>query len=1318
MSVDEGNGPPKQIFSFAASLPPLNMANTNLAMEWKSWSRQFKIFLLASNLVEQSDVRKVAILLHHMGPEALEVFNSFNVEIEAIQFDALWKKFEEYFIPKKNVSMERHKFFTRKQAPDETISQYATALENLSITCEFGSLREDLVKDIFICGLSQQFKNIKEKLLSDGDVKWNKALSTAKSIEMARDNAAEMQNETDNVVAVLKNRKGYVHKNAYSSPKQQQFMSDKKCGKCGQTHKYKCPAEGVVCHVCKKPNHFAKMCYRRQREYQKESKYVRKLDEEENGRSEEEEEDGNDYDLFVGVLQQSKSKILKEWNIDVEANGIKVSCQVDSGSQANLIPSNLLRKLKINKIQTKIKNRILTFSGEKLPVIGEVNIKIKFKENSYEVKFYVLDMDCKVVLGLDMAVKMNLIQIVNLINKEDIFEKYSEVFDGLGLLKNMCHLQLKENSQPVVDPPRRVPFSLLEPLKRELERMQNLNVIVEETEPTEWVNSIVLVTKPNGSLRLCLDPRNLNKVIVRPRYSFPNIDECKSRMSGSKYFSTLDANSGFWMIPLSEDSSKLCTFATPFGRYRFLRLPFGINSAPEIFHAEMVRLFGYIKGLIIYMDDFMIHASTVEEHNIILAQVLERAKLVGLRFNRSKSNILRNEIKFIGHIFSEKGVRPDNEKIKSIVELPTPKNIQELQRFLGMVNYLDQFIENLSAKNKHLRDLLKKETLWHWGKNQEDEFNNLRREITNSPVLTYYDPMQQITLSVDASKFAMGAVILHDKRPIAYASASLTDCQANYAQIEKELFAILFGCTRFHQYVYGHKILVETDHKPLVSLFDKPLHKIPPRLQRFMMRLLAYDLIVTYKPGKYLHIADTLSRAPLRETSLVDIDKDIDLHCHSIINQIALPENDVERIKGLVKEDEVFRKIIKNVKEGWPNSKKFCDAEVVPYFHVKDDISFINGLLLKNNRIIVPKVMRSEILEKLHEGHFGVQRCQSLARDSVYWPNINNDIHNIISCCEICIRYRNANAKEQLLSHDIAPIPWYKVGMDLFEFGGKYFLLVVDYFSKYVEVEPLNAGFSSQLVVNKLKGIFSRQGIPTLLISDNGPPFSSNDFKKFCSEWGISHQTSSPYLPRSNGLAERTIQTVKKIFKKCRDTGADYYTALLHYRTTRKNNMASPAELLMSRVLRTKLPSMSKILKPRIVKPNENEKYMAKNIENVNHNYNKNTKNLKPVSVGNQIYFKKNPLSVWYPGTIVEICREPRSYLIKDEEGVTYRRNRQHILETSKKLNDVSEVKISDTEINNDNTPEVNEQRMRNVGENYSRRGRKIKPLRRFGFED
>lgn len=239
--------------------------------------------------------------------------------------------------------------------------------------------------------------------------------------------------------------------------------------------------------------------------------------------------------------------------------------------------------------------------------------------------------------------------------------------------------------------------------------MVNLRVIVPEHEPTEWVNSVVLVTKPNGNLRICLDPRNLNKAILRPHYPFPTIEECKAKLNGSVYFSSLDANRGFWMVPLGERSSKLCTFNTPFGRFRFLRLPFGINAAPEIFHSEMVKLFGDIPGVIIYIDDFLIFSSSIEEHMRTLEMVLIRARKMGLRFNKKKCKLFKREIKFLGHIFDKSRVKADEEKITAIINMPRPDNVKDLQRFLGMINYLDCFIDKSSLKTRNLRELLKNE---------------------------------------------------------------------------------------------------------------------------------------------------------------------------------------------------------------------------------------------------------------------------------------------------------------------------------------------------------------------------------------------------------------------------------------------------------------------------------------------------------------------------------------------------------------------------------------------------------------------------------
>lgn len=931
--------------TFTPAILQLDLRSTNMPLAWKNWYAQFQIYLRASSLDSQPDQRKVALLLHHMGPESLEIFNSFNLDLDTVTFNELVEKLKSYFLPKVNIAMERHKFFTRTQQIGESIDVYVTALKNLSLSCDFDTIREDLVRDIFVCGLNNNWSNIKERLLNEGAIKLEKALEIAKSIEITKDHTKQLQQgDSSNVINVMnrypaKKHANYQAKNSHTynsrthntqkskplaqyNQKSSSHSSNstyKICSRCGEVHRYKCPAVGVTCNTCKKKNHFSKMC-RYNKTTNSKSVYVRNVD------ADDDDDDSNA--LFLGSLEQSIATPKNSWIISLKTMGRDIGCQIDTGAQANVMSLQQFNQIRCSSTQlTSSSTRIMTFSGERLPVIGCTTLECYYNGQQYWIQFHILDLHCHAVLGLSSCIKLKLINKVDeiklaCINKtyskisansknkslanQDSFKSvkscksilvhYSDVFQGLGLLKNKCHLKLLSDVSPTIDCPRKIPFALQNLLKEELDRMENMKVILKVEEPTEWVNSIVLVKKPNGKLRICLDPRNLNKAILRAHYFFPTIDEIKSKLSGSKFFSTLDANSGFWVIPLDDESSKLCTFITPFGRYRFLRLPFGINAAPEIFHAEMVKHFSDIEGVEIYIDDFFLHAATLEEHNSILEKVLRRAREIGLKFNKEKSKICLNEVKFIGYVFNQNGVRPDDSKVKAICEMPRPTSVSEVQRFLGMVNYLGSFVKDLSVQNSNLRQLLKKEVAWHWNDVHEKEFTKLKSLISSAPILTFYDPNKIITLSVDASKGAVGAVILHDNSPIAYASATLTSSQQNYAQIEKELFAILFGCIKFHQYVFGKRVIVETDHKPLIPLFTRALYKVPARLQRFMLRLQCYDLQVVYKPGKYMYTADTLSRAPLPEKTLVEFDKDLTLHCNLLIAILSVPPERLQKI--------------------------------------------------------------------------------------------------------------------------------------------------------------------------------------------------------------------------------------------------------------------------------------------------------------------------------------------------------------------------------------------------------------------------------------
>ena len=316
-------------------------------------------------------------------------------------------------------------------------------------------------------------------------------------------------------------------------------------------------------------------------------------------------------------------------------------------------------------------------------------------------------------------------------------------------------------------------------------------------------------------------------------------------------------------MKLDEASSKLCTFFTPFGRYRFTRLPSGIKSAPEVLQNHMPELFADVEGVKVIVDDILVWGKDDEEHDARLEQVLRRAREVNLKFNAKKCKIKQEEVPYVGHVLSKDGLKADPEKIRAVKEMKPPENAKELKTFLGFKQYLGKFMPNMATESAPLRELLEKNVAWHWDHLREESSQKLKQMASSTPVLGYYDLSRPLCLSIDASSKGLGAVLLRDEKPLAYASRALTPTQQRYAQIEKKTLAIVYGVQKFHQYIYGRTTDVETDYKPLQYILNKPLREAPLRLQKMMLILQLYDLKVKYVPGSERYVADALSRAYL-----------------------------------------------------------------------------------------------------------------------------------------------------------------------------------------------------------------------------------------------------------------------------------------------------------------------------------------------------------------------------------------------------------------------------------------------------------------------
>ena len=907
-------------------------------------------------------------------------------------------------------------------------------------------------------------------------------------------------------------------------------------------------------------------------------------------------------------------------------------------------------------------------------------------------RFHVVDTSCVPILGLRSCLDFQLIKIVMSVTAENsvhvnnehvldvkqVKSEFADVFHGIGLVSDECKIHLKSDAVPVVNPPRKVPIALRDKLKSELDRMEKSDVIAKVATPTEWVNSLVVVEKPNGKLRVCLDPLHLNQAIQRPHYPMRTLDDILPQLSGATVFTKLDARSGYWTIKLEEESSFLTTFNTPFGRYRFKRLPFGLKSAQDEFQHKMDQCLEGIDGVVNLIDDILVYGKTRAEHDRNLRNVLSRLREKNIKLNDEKLSVGVSEVTYFGHLLTSEGLKPDPSKIDAIRRMEPPKNRSELETFLGMVNYMAKFAPHLSEITSPMRALLGRGIEFVWDSSQQQAFDKVIDLITQSPgqVLRYYDPKLPLTLQVDASKFGLGATLLQEDRPVAYASKALTPAEVQYAQIEKEMLAILFGCKRFHQYVYGQHVIVQSDHKPLESIMKKSITTAPARLQRMMLSLQRYDISVVHIRGKDIPVADTLSRKFVPETD-PSLSKDIEYHVHSVMSHLNFSDVRLSEIQQAYEGEPQCSTLIRTIRDGWPESRKDCPPNISAYWNYRDELTVCNGLIMKGHKVVIPPRLQSVMLERVHVGHMGIEKTTKRARDIMFWPSMSAHIAEMIQDCDVCLERRYSNPKEPLTQHKVPLYPWQVVGSDLFTWDGQDYVVVVDYYSRYFEVGKLK-GTRACHVIAEMKKFFSTHGIPETVISDNGPQYASEEFRDFARSYGFAHQTSSPHFPQSNGLAEKTVQTCKHIFDKAKANGDDPYLGILEYKVSPVEGQLSPSQLLMSRRLRTLLPTSPAMLRPKVVSYKKFDTLRTSSREKQKLYHDVSSRELKPLKVGETVRVKfRNGL--WKPVSVIKVV-DARSYLVATPDGTVYRRNRRHLLKTyeSQKFikTDLSEAKL------------------------------------------
>ena len=685
---------PPHEFKFHGINPPthLNLFKGNRGETWKLWKQQWNNYSTLSKLSTASREEQVALFQSCLGLDALKTYNQLNLPNEPTLTNII-AKFDELLICELNETYERYCFNLRVQHPDEPVDSFISDLSDLAKSCGFCKcLHDTLIRDRIVMGL--QCKDTQKLLLAVKQLTLDDCIDKCRAAEATAKRVSSIQSTPAEVHRIKTRKSSHTSSSSSSSSssrKSSSKISTKKCRYCDTTHemlKSKCPAYGKKCSMCGGWNHFAVKC-------RKNKHHVHAIQEESHAET--------DSDLetisVVNVVTTKQDTIYAELLICDEP----VRIQIDCGATVNVLPQSLAGDSQITSTSTLLQmwnKAVAKPLGEfKVPVCNPVT------GQKFRCKFVIVPDEQGFIplLGSKVSQKMGLItvnsdqfkQVAAVTKPCDPIKTYPEVFnDDLGLLPGEVSLSVDDSITPQISPDRRVLEALKEKLKSELNNLCDLKVITPVNAPTDWVNNIVVATKKSGDLRVCINPQALNKALKRERYQLPILEDFLPSLAQAKVFTTLDLKAGYWHVLLDEQSSFLTTFSTPYGRYRFLHLPFGCNVSSEIFQRKLNEAIGDLPGVLCVADDIMLYGTgdteseAIQDHDVKLSALLKRCQELGIRLNKSKLKLRQRSVNFLGHLVTTDGLKPDPAKCQAIDEMPPPEDKNGVQRLNGFVNYL------------------------------------------------------------------------------------------------------------------------------------------------------------------------------------------------------------------------------------------------------------------------------------------------------------------------------------------------------------------------------------------------------------------------------------------------------------------------------------------------------------------------------------------------------------------------------------------------------------------------------------------------------
>jgi hypothetical protein len=1135
----------------ASRLTELDLSKPESARTWliafnalarsKEWQDTDLTKKIADNFLASCGIAALEKIQFITSPHKLEEMKFKDIEIALLK----------YLEPKlKLVIAERTKFNSLTQN-DESIMDFMIRLRQGVRYCEYDKLKtsadpaEELLLVVLVAGLRDS--DVKDRVLdkiqsTPGGLAVDQVVSFVQQFEVRR--------QFVHARTVASSNQSVAANDDINAVVQRNTNSIKNCNFCGRDHAArKCPAYGKTCTKCSKPNHFASVC---RSKVQAPAHYV-----------------GDTDDQQVDDIWFANKPAAKNATQSFRIGDKLVRMQIDTGASVSVISSKMWTDLDKPSLGKSFK-RLEAYDGHAMKTMGTFTSVLEHNGVLSPIVLTVVDSEKSFgLLGRDILNEVSCIGHIAI----------QTCVEPLPTIKGVvARMQLVDNAKNVFCAARKVPVALEEKVHLELDRLEQRGIITKHEGGADNASPVVWVKKRNGDLRMCVDFKaHVNAKIKWESYPTPSTEVIFAKLKNAKKFAKIDLTEAYSQIELDDNAKKLSIINTSKGLYTVNRLQMGMKNSQAIFQRAMETILSDLKGVLVYHDDILAFAENDDSLVKRLEAIRTRLQEKRVTINEAKSVNLCDEITYLGFKVSAKGIEPDEALVKKIVDIATPTCKKDVDSFIGLANYFGRLIPNFTDLMAPLNRLRKTGIQFVWDAHCSQAFNLVKKAISSSPVVQPYCLDKDVTLTTDASKEAIGACLVQDDHPVIYISRKLSNAEKNYSNIEREALAVVWAVVRLKHFLLGRSFNICTDHKPLVYLFGDA-SSIPvgtsARICCWALKLMAYEYTIRYVKGADIPHADALSRMKFKdESSTTDRD---DLDTAAVINCVEFEKGVLDSVKVQTElaNDKFIQGILRRVRSGrWSN----CSQAEKQFKEVASKLTIDENMLYVGTRLFIPPRLREEAFRVCHaDNHSGIHSSVQRMRLCAWWPGMAKDIQSMVQRCDKCMKIRPTAAQSVHQWPEAKPLErWH---MDWADIGSRPVLIVVDAGSGWIEAFP-TANRLSSTVIRCLRTVFTRFGAPVCLVSDNGPELVSDELNDWLCRQGIKKLESPKYFPRANGLAERSVQTVKaalaswKEYKYHSDFNALLQRVLFHHRISSHARGKSPSELLFGKTLRVPIVS-------------------------------------------------------------------------------------------------------------------------------------------------